>query len=356
MRSILLTLGAVLCAAAVSFAQTPEAVVEGLVSDDAATRQAAEASAVKLGAPMMKPLCDLMAAGDTKSVTVAERALVAVAAAASAPGAGEATARALAAEVRGERPAQVRRHVLYLLSPLGGREAVWALYRALADPETTDAALASLQRHPRNDVARHLGVLVSAPPPRLAGLPAAFPPEKTDAVLHALGGMRNPEATRFLIAYLGTRGALRAAALDALGMIADPKAVVTLAEAAGDPDDAVRNAAVGALIALADAEQQRGGDLARRCYRRAYDHAATPAQRTAALMGLADTDPATRVQWLLRGMGEEHTRPVAYAELLKVDAGQLAGPLQARIGDAQGAELEALMALAQERGLPVPSH
>jgi len=353
MRCILLTLAAVLCTAAVSSAQTPEAIVQGLMSDDAATRQAAEATCVTLGAPMVKPLCDLMAAGDTKSVTVAERALFAVAAEASAPGADEATARALAAEVRGERPARVRRHVVYLLSPLAGREALWALYRALADPETTDAALASLQRQPRNDVARHLGILLVSPPPRLAGLPAAFPAQSTDAVLQALGGMRNPEATRFLVAYLGARGAHRAVALDALGKTADPRAAAVLAEAASDPDEAIRSAAVGALIALADAEQQRGGELARRCYRRAYDHAVTPAQKTAALMGLTDTDPSMRIQWLLKGMGEEHARPVAYAELLNADAGQLAGPLAARMAEGQEEELEALRELAGAKGIAI---
>jgi HEAT repeat protein len=164
--------------------------------------------------------------------------------------------------------------------------------------------------------------------------------------------MRNTEATRFLVAYVRTGEAThKPAALDALGMVADPASAPVLAEAAGHPDENVRSAAVAALIALADAEQQRGGDLARRCYRRAYDCAVTPAQRTAALMGLAETDPSQRVQWLLKGLAEDHSRRLAYAGLLRVDSAELAGALTRRMQEAEGDELEALRALAEAKGI-----
>ena len=94
---------------------------------------------------------------------------------------------------------------------------------------------------------------------------------------------------------------------------------MVLAEAALSDDPAVREAAVDALIALADAEQQSGGSFARRCYRRALDYAATPAQRTAALVGLSETDPTSRVKWLTEGLEEDHSRRVC-EPLLGADA------------------------------------
>lgn len=81
-----------------------------------------------------------------------------------------------------------------------------------------------------------------------------------------------------------------------------------LAELVTDDDGAVRSSAVGALLAVADAEQQSGGPFARRCYRRAYDYAATDAQRTGALLGLAETDPFNRVRWLTEGLEHDRSR------------------------------------------------
>jgi hypothetical protein len=190
-------------------------------------------------------------------------------------------------------------------------------------------------------------------------LPRAIPgpegPQDTVVLLlRAVGERRDANAVPLLLAFVGSGPVeRRTAALDAFGAIGDIRAAVALADATGNSDEAVRSAAVGALIALADAEQQRGGSLARRCYRRAYDHAVTPAQKTAALMGLADTDSSMRVQWLLRGMGEAHTRPVVYAELLKTEAAQLAGPLQQRMKEAKDEELEALRGLAETKRIGV---
>ncbi|MBM3500902.1 MAG: hypothetical protein FJX74_19765, partial [Armatimonadetes bacterium] len=114
--------------------ETPEALVQGLMSDDAATRVAAETAAVKLGAPMVKPLCDLLAAGDTKSVTVAERMLFAIAAAASAPGNqahADAVAAALAAQAERAACPEAQTCALRLQALLGEPGA-----RALPAPPT----------------------------------------------------------------------------------------------------------------------------------------------------------------------------------------------------------------------------
>lgn len=357
MRAALFVLAIIGPLAPAALSQTPdspEAVVQALMSDDAATHATGEAAAVKLGAPMVRPLCDLMAQGSTKAITVAERALFAIAAAVSA---SDATAmrdpvvEALAAEIRAKRPAAVRNQAAHLLGLFGTKQATEALFEALADTDTFGAALVALQRQPSTEVVRALAVLATGAHPTERHLPRSLAPDRTDALLRAVGAMRNRQATPYLVAYLQTPGARKPAALDALAMIADPKAATALAEAARDPAEAVRRAAVAALIALADAEQQRGGELARRCYRRAYDYAVTPAQKTAALLGLANTDPAMRAEWLLRGMADEHTRPVVQAELLKLDAAQLSKPLILRMKQAQGEELEALRGLAQAKGI-----
>jgi len=326
-------------------ADAPETVVQALMSDDAATRQAAEADAVRLGAPMVKPLCDLMAKGDTRSVTVAEKALFAIAAAAS--GNEEARAHlawALAQQAYGASSDRAQAYALRLLGLLGDLQTGHRIAGRLVKAPTFDEARAALERiddPALNEVLEHMISHV--------------PVERQPDVIRSLGAHRQRSAVPFLLtlARARERPDWRPAALDALGMIADPSAAVVLAEAADDPDEAIRSAAIAALIALADAEQQRGGPLARRCYRKALDHAVTRGQHAAALIGLSQTDPSMRMQWLLKGMGEGHTRRLAQAELLKTEAAQLAGPLYQRMSEAQGEELEALRGLAGAKGIAV---
>jgi hypothetical protein len=350
MRVLLLTLAATVCASlfAQAPADDPQALVQGLMSDDAATRVAAEAAAVKLGAPMVGPLCDLMAAGDTRSVTVAERALFAIAAAATRSGSAAERGPmvdALYAASMGDGADRARVSATALLGIVGGAAAATVLGSALTDPVTHEASRTALERMEHPEATRVL----------CAHWQDA-PVDKQPACLLSIGARRDPAALDMLLAHVKHSpdgyvfGLYYLAGIDALGMIGGGRAAVRLSEVATETGSSAQERAVGALIALADAEQQRGGDLARRCYRRAYDYAVTPAQKTAALMGLADTDPSMRIQWLLKGLGEAHSRRLAYAELLKVDPADLAGPLSQRLQEAEGEELEALQALAEAKG------
>jgi hypothetical protein len=322
---------------------TPEAIVYALLSRDPVTRKAAEAAAVQTGAPMVEPLCRLMSADSSRRISVAEKVLFAIAAEASRPD-GEArrvaVAKALAGEARNAASDRARAYATQLLGICGGDEVMPALKAALNDPATSGAAVAALQRLPAHTRASEvLGWVIVG---RLLS-----PGDPDPALLSALGARRDAAWQHVLEPAAYSREVATAvAALDALGSTGDPRVAPAVAEVLSHRQGEVQAAACRAMIALADAEQQRGGPFARRCYRKACDYAVTPAQKTAALMGLADTDPSMRVQWLLKGMGEAHTRPVAYAELLKVDAAQLAGPLRQRLTEAQGEELDALQALA----------
>jgi len=213
-------------------AQSPQAVVQGLMSDDAAMRTAAEADAVRLGAAMVAPLCDLMAAGDTKSVSVAERTLLAIVAAASAPDAAAWRAplvdalRAASAEAGSDR---ARAFATGLLGIVDGEAAAEALGAALADLVTHEAARTALER--------------MACPKATTVLCARWryaPVDKHPACLLSIGARRDPAALDMLLAHVRpspgghVTGLYYLAGIEALGMIGDPRAAVRLAELASD--------------------------------------------------------------------------------------------------------------------------
>jgi HEAT repeat protein len=347
---VLLTFAAAAVLAPAAWSQTPEAIVAALVSEDAAVRKGAEPVAVQLGAPMVKPLCDLVATGEPRSISVAEKALAAVVAAANVPGAdGEPMVSALAEETRSPAADRVRVLATTLLGLLPGDTSAKALGEALADPVTSEAARTALERMPFPRATRVL----------CEGFTSVLPPQQP-AVLLSLGARRDPKALPLLLKHVrhdpdgSVFGLYYLAGIDALGMIGGPQAAARLTELATGTNPAVRERAVGALIAIADTEQPRNRKLATRCYRAAYDHAVTPAQRTAALIGLSEADGSQQVRWLLEGLGEEHCRQVALARLREVPEDKLAGPVRDRLRRAAGDERETLLQLAAERQIEVP--
>ena len=350
MKRLTMVTLAVLAAAAACAQTDVDRVMEGLRSPDAAVRRAAAQEAVGLGAPMTGPLLGLHAEGTSRAESTAERALHAIVAEATRPGNEEtrrSVATALSAGALQSSSERARSLAASLLGVIGGQAAAFHLVHLLVaqDAGAPEAALTALERMPGPQGTMAL----------LGAMKWGVPPGMEPRLLLALGARRDAQALGVLMEQAQAAGwTSRSAALTALGMLADPRAAAVLAEGAALPDEGTRKAAVGALIALADAQQQSDGPLARRCYRRACDYAVTPAQKTAALLGLSQTDPANRVTWLLRGLGEEHARGTTWPMLMAMPYGELAGPLTRRLASASDEEAEWLRNLANERGVSAP--
>jgi hypothetical protein len=331
---------------ALSAAADVDSVMSALTSEDAATRKQAEDEAAAIGAPMVAPVCALMAEGTPMGVSTAEGVLFGIAGRASEPGNDSVRAAVLAAlvsEANGSESDRVRGYATRMLGLVGGDEAVAALVPLLEDPLTFEEARRALERMPGDAATRAL--ILGA---------TWVGSEQQVAIVRSLGTRRDAAATDVLIelAENASLSESRVAAVEALGTVGDAEAAPVLAEAALDEQPEYRDAAVGALIAMADAQEQAGGPLARRCYRRAYDCASMAAHKTAALIGLADTASRfDRIKWLLEGLAEDHTRPVAYAQLAEAPRELAGGPILRRLARAQGAEREALEGLAEAHGL-----
>jgi hypothetical protein len=284
MRTTLLAF-IILCGSATGLlaqADSPETVVQGLMSDDAAARKAAEADAIRLGPTMVAPLCDLMAKGDSKSVTVAEKALFAVIAEASRPG-GErlrqAVSRALAEQAATGKSDRARSQSALLLGVCGRGESLPALAKALTEPATFDAAVSALQRLAARGATRTLAAAV-----------ATAPAERRPGLLLALGARRDTEALRTLTPFVrGPDGPDRAAAATALGLIGSSRSAGPLKAAVSKGDAQTQSAALDALLAIGDRQRVAKPKLGNALYSFVKDQAKTDGQREAAQLGLEAT-------------------------------------------------------------------
>ncbi|HIE52872.1 MAG TPA: hypothetical protein EYP85_14050, partial [Armatimonadetes bacterium] len=116
------------CVTANNGEEEPVSIIAGLRAKDADARRGAREAAVRLGAPMVEPLFDLLAEDDVACRRVAEGTLFAIVAASSAPDAPPApraaVSEALVAQLRGKGPARVRVYAARLLGLIGGAGAV----------------------------------------------------------------------------------------------------------------------------------------------------------------------------------------------------------------------------------------
>ena len=323
----------------------PQFVMTGLRSGDRVMQDLAQQAAVRLGAPMVAPLLDMMSEGRSKPVSAAEEVLFAVGAEVSVPGDEErrqAVADALADQISSAASERARTYAARMLGLGGGGQgAISGLAAALQLPATRDAARSALERIPGEDATYAL----------LAALPRA-PVEARPDILHSLGARRDPSALSTLTDIAaGPDGPDRVAAVQALGRIGDFAAAGAIIDAASDGSEPVQQAAADAMLALGDAQRQRGEPFALRCYRWAWDHAVRPPQRTA-LVGLHEIGAPGLLGLLFEGLAEQHSQPTAYALLAKMTDDELLVPLGRELASARGWELAMLLRLADERGLP----
>jgi HEAT repeat protein len=322
--------------------ETPEFVVNGLKSADAEARRRAREAAVRLGAPVIGPLCDLLAQEDPALLRAVEGTLFAVAAAASAPDAAErraAASEALAAQLGADKPSRARTYAAQLLEIVGRAEAVPALAAALRDEATREAARAALQR-------------LSGPAATQALLTALSetPAEQRPGLIQALGARRDAGAV-YPLSDLAREGdeATRVAALQALGQIGSASAVRALQTGRQDPSPAVRSAAVEATLRLAAAQHPRNRPLARQLYHRAFDAAVTGPQKGAALIGLHAVGDPDLLPQLFTTLRDEDARPMAFDLLQRLEGPEVIPAVAAELKTATGPERALLLQWAAER-------
>jgi len=155
----------------------PQLVAE-IQSTDDSVRGPAWQNAGPAGAPAVQPLAGLLTHADFEIARSARRALYQIVRHAGRPGSGKAPAaieRELLAAMAAERSADARRHLLWMLSEIGGNGAVAPIAALLSDVELREDARCVLQRIPGS---KSIAALKKA----LAKAPADFQPALADAL------------------------------------------------------------------------------------------------------------------------------------------------------------------------------
>jgi hypothetical protein len=229
--------------------EDPACVAQGLKSSDSSVRRLAFDAAVRLGAPMVPLLLDMIRDGDQAQRHTAEMALRRVVAAACAPGAETqaVVARLLAERVaaKGANDAPDRASAARLLGMVAGPdpETIAALHKALLEGgPVAAAALESMQRIP------------GAPMTEALVDTAYMLPAELPSLLLAIGSRKDDAALPFLAEIACNRsGETQMAAVRALGLLGSAKSITVLRDVGGGASEPLRQAVVDALIVLIDA-------------------------------------------------------------------------------------------------------
>lgn len=150
---------AALAAAAATFTASVTAAQDQSVSDliakikntDDAVRGPAWQNAGPFGAPAVKPLAEVMTHSEMEVARAAKRALWKIVRHAGRPGADAertAVAKQVVALLNDAQPVVVRREALWMLSEIGGSDAVKPIAASLSDREVREDARAALERIP----------------------------------------------------------------------------------------------------------------------------------------------------------------------------------------------------------------
>ena len=149
--SLAVAAGAVVGTAGAADPTAVEELITRIKSKDENVRTQAWLTAGKVGVPAIRPLTETMICEDREAALAARRALGQIVVNAGRPGAGDeakAVAAELVAQLRDDRPLQVRREVVWLVSEIGGDDAVGAVASLLGNGELREDARCSLQRIP----------------------------------------------------------------------------------------------------------------------------------------------------------------------------------------------------------------
>lgn len=229
----------------------PASISAGLTSSEPAVRQSAYDAAIRLGAPMVSPLLDLIGQGEAASAHVAQMALTRIVGMASSSG-----AKSQAGKVRdallnrlaqsGDNNDRARVVAAQLLGIIGtdDRRTARVLKDAVLGGGTVSgAALEAAQRIPGGRITDALlDALRQSPPAGKVAVILALGARKDSRALGELSRLAQKES-----------GEIQVAALQALGLLGKPQAASVLQSVAQSGSEASRKAAVDALLLLADA-------------------------------------------------------------------------------------------------------
>lgn len=257
----------------------PATVVRDMKSSDPAVRKLAYESAIRLGAPMVSPLLDVIGQGEAAHAHVAQMALTRIVGVASSSG-----AKSQAGKVRdallnrlaqsGDNNDRARVVAAQLLGIIGSddRRTARALKDAVLGGGTVSGA--ALEAAQRISGGRITDALLDA-------LRQAQPPGKV-AIILALGARKDSRALSELNRLAQKEsGEIQVAALQALGALGNPQAAPVLQTVAQSGPEASRKAAVDALLLLADAPGLKASTRTE-ILQAAQKLAVTEAQKTAA--------------------------------------------------------------------------
>ena len=128
-----------------------KALLAGIKDADDKVRTEAWLSAGKVGAPAVIPLAETMTDGDMEVARAAKRALWKIVRHAGRPGAAK-EKRAVVAELvvllGNNHPVSVQREVIWMLSEIGGRNAITPIARLINNTELREDARMALERIP----------------------------------------------------------------------------------------------------------------------------------------------------------------------------------------------------------------
>lgn len=207
-------------------------------------REALSAQILKEGAPGIQAICKMLVEPNKGDDTKARFALEGLAIHASRPGADgdrKLFAQAIASELSGNAPAQVKAFLLVQLRLAAGDEQVADIAKLLSDKELSDQAAQTL--------------LTIRTPSVASALRAALATVKEGprvAVIDALGSLRDKDsAAEILKDVESTDIAIKNAALHALAVIGDADAAPAMAKAAKVDNGSDRGQALQAALTLA---------------------------------------------------------------------------------------------------------
>jgi HEAT repeat protein len=126
-------------------------LIKGIRDSKAEVRTQAWLGAGEVGAPAVIPLADVMTDDDLEVARAAKRALWKIVRHAGRPGAAKeksAVVKELVVLLGNNQPAAVRREVLWMLSEIGGRNAIQPIARLTRNEELREDARMALERIP----------------------------------------------------------------------------------------------------------------------------------------------------------------------------------------------------------------
>lgn len=297
-------------------------LAEKITSEDATVREQAFVGLLAMGSEGIEALLAILVEPGGPSDAGARFALHGMAAHVARPGAEREPERGrlitgFIAYVDGDHPTEPTGFVITQMQIVGGPEVIPALTACLKQEELALAAIQALAANVHPDAA--------------AALRDALPDAQGTVrigIIEALGQKADPEAVNLLIDEARSDDlAVQLAARHALGRIGDNTAAPVVLDAMDKGEPRQQRSAFAAGLLLGEQLAARGErKAARAVYVRALEAAATPGQRSAALLGIGKVGSADDTEAMLPHLADpdptvRHAAAQSLAGLPDADTG-----------------------------------